>query len=241
MHSRLCRRTIGIVAILFFLAVMISSQPASLASSPIEGRPATSYNTFSGYVRRCPSSTVGIPNVYVRLAYLDDSSYWTQVAFGYTDANGYFSLPHAPSGSAASYRLQEVDPTGYTSCNAVPGLGGTKVDNNTIAYTDLMLVGNDDGSIFYDQPPNTAPNEERYLPVCLRALERQTFPASQFEVIVVDNASTDATAAVARRLVVQAFNRRVQEGGRQMFQRGLANVVNRFLLRRAPLAMPDFR
>jgi glycosyltransferase involved in cell wall biosynthesis len=224
-------------------------------------------------------------------------------------------------------------------------------------------------------------NEERYLPVCLRALDRQTFPASQFEVIVVDNASTDATAAVACRLgarvvaeprkgvsrarqagfqaalgliiastdadtrvppdwlariaahfernpalggvygpvhwpegrigerlmlrypgtwalwasnragrslwwgsnfavrrevfwqaggfpvdwpsgedtdlslrvsrlasvrfdpalVVWASNRRVQEGGGQMFQRGLANVVNRFFLRRAPRPMPDFR
>lgn len=223
-------------------------------------------------------------------------------------------------------------------------------------------------------------NEEQYLPTCLHALERQTFPASQFEVIVVDNASTDATAAVARHLgarvttepckgvsrarqagfeaargpiiastdadtqvppdwlariaahfqdpalggvygpvhwpdghpveqlmlrypgawalwasnragrslwwgsnfavrrevfwqaggfpvdwpsgedtdlslrvnrlapvrfdpalVVQASNRRAQEGGWQMFQRGLANSVNRFFLRRAPRPMPDFR
>jgi glycosyltransferase involved in cell wall biosynthesis len=223
-------------------------------------------------------------------------------------------------------------------------------------------------------------NEEEYLPACLRALRRQTFPAERFEVIVVDNASTDSTAAVARRLgarviteprkgvsrarqagfqaargpiiastdadtqvppdwlariaahfqdpalggvygpvhwpdgrpgerlmlrypgawalwasnrvgrslwwgsnfavrrevfwqaggfpvdwpsgedtdlslrvsryapvrfdpalVVWASNRRTQEGGGQMAWRSLANVVNRFLLRRAPLAMPDFR
>ena len=43
-------------------------------------------------------------------------------------------------------------------------------------------------------------NEEECLGDCLRALRRQTFPAEQFEVIVVDNASSDATAAVARRL-----------------------------------------
>jgi len=42
-------------------------------------------------------------------------------------------------------------------------------------------------------------NEEMYLPACLRALRRQTFPAERYEVIIVDNASTDATAAVARR------------------------------------------
>ena len=224
-------------------------------------------------------------------------------------------------------------------------------------------------------------NEEEYLPGCLRALRRQTFPAERFEVIVVDNASTEATAAVARRLgvrvvteprkgvgrarqagfqaaqgaviastdadtqvppdwleriaahferdpalggvygpvhwpdgrpgerlmlrypgtwalwasnragrslwwgsnfavrrqvfwqaggfpvdwpsgedtdlslrvsrlapvcfdpalVVWASNRRTQEGGWQIFQRGLANVVNRFFLRRTPLPMPDFR
>ena len=224
-------------------------------------------------------------------------------------------------------------------------------------------------------------NEEKYLPACLRALQRQSFPSEQFEVLVVDNASTDATAAVARRLgarvvteprkgvsrarqagfqaaqgpiiastdadtrvppdwleriaahferdstlggvygpvhwpegrpgerlmlrypgtwalwasnrarrslrwgsnfavrrevfwqaggfpvdwpsgedtdlslrvnrlapvrfdpalVVWASNRRAQEGGWQMLQRGLANVVNRFFLRRTPRPMPDFR
>ena len=42
-------------------------------------------------------------------------------------------------------------------------------------------------------------NEEKNLPACLRALRRQTFPAERFEVIVVDNASADATAAVACR------------------------------------------
>ena len=42
-------------------------------------------------------------------------------------------------------------------------------------------------------------NEERYLGRCLEALRAQSYPASQFEIIVVDNASTDATAEIARR------------------------------------------
>jgi len=42
-------------------------------------------------------------------------------------------------------------------------------------------------------------NEEQYLGHCLAALARQTYPADRFEVIVVDNGSTDATAEIARR------------------------------------------
>lgn len=42
-------------------------------------------------------------------------------------------------------------------------------------------------------------NEELYLSRCLEALSSQTCPAERFEVIVVDNGSTDATAAIAQR------------------------------------------
>ncbi|MEM3486104.1 MAG: glycosyltransferase family 2 protein [Candidatus Methanomethyliaceae archaeon] len=41
-----------------------------------------------------------------------------------------------------------------------------------------------------------ARNEEKELPGCLESLARQTFP--DFEVIVVDNGSTDATAFIAK-------------------------------------------
>jgi len=41
-------------------------------------------------------------------------------------------------------------------------------------------------------------NEERYLGRCLQALRAQSYPASRFEIIVVDNGSTDATADIAR-------------------------------------------
>jgi glycosyltransferase involved in cell wall biosynthesis len=40
-------------------------------------------------------------------------------------------------------------------------------------------------------------NEERYLPSCLSALAGQDFPSDRFEVVVVDNNSTDGTAGVA--------------------------------------------
>jgi len=48
-----------------------------------------------------------------------------------------------------------------------------------------------------------AHNEERYLGRCLEALRAQSYPASRFEVIVVDNASTDGTAEVACRFGVR--------------------------------------
>lgn len=49
-------------------------------------------------------------------------------------------------------------------------------------------------------------NEEKYLGPCLQALRGQTYPHDQFEVIVVDNGSTDATARIA-----QDFGARVIE------------------------------
>jgi len=41
-------------------------------------------------------------------------------------------------------------------------------------------------------------NEEKYLGRCLRALRNQNYPRSCYEVIVVDNGSTDSTAEIAR-------------------------------------------
>ncbi|MGI8419635.1 MAG: glycosyltransferase [Candidatus Levyibacteriota bacterium] len=41
-------------------------------------------------------------------------------------------------------------------------------------------------------------NEELYLPGCLEALKKQTYPHNKFEIILVDNNSTDKTAAIAK-------------------------------------------
>jgi len=42
-------------------------------------------------------------------------------------------------------------------------------------------------------------NGSAHLPVCLRALRRQTYPADCFEIILVDNASTDGSPALVAR------------------------------------------
>ncbi len=46
-------------------------------------------------------------------------------------------------------------------------------------------------------------NEEKYLPLCLKSLFNQDFPKSNYEIIVVDNASTDKTANIAKKFKVQ--------------------------------------
>lgn len=42
-------------------------------------------------------------------------------------------------------------------------------------------------------------NEEKYLPRCLKALGKQTYPKNRFNITVVDNNSTDKTASIARK------------------------------------------
>jgi GT2 family glycosyltransferase len=63
-------------------------------------------------------------------------------------------------------------------------------------------------------------NSRAHLPGCLDSLARQTWPRHRFEVIVVDNASTDGSAALARSLAPWA--RVVPAGGNLGFAGGNA-------------------
>ena len=53
-------------------------------------------------------------------------------------------------------------------------------------------------------------NEEKYIGECLLALKNQTYPKDRYEVIVVDNNSTDNTAAIAKEFGVRIVGCQVQ-------------------------------
>ncbi|MBI4308327.1 MAG: glycosyltransferase [Chloroflexi bacterium] len=65
-------------------------------------------------------------------------------------------------------------------------------------YKKTVMDRRNSGTPFFISVVIPAYNEEAVLEACLRALSSQDY-AGPYEVIVVDNASTDGTAAVARR------------------------------------------
>lgn len=64
-------------------------------------------------------------------------------------------------------------------------------------------------------------NSPRLLRDCLAAIERQTLPSGQFEILVVDNGSTDDTAAVARAVPGVIVIEESQPGSYAARNRGL--------------------
>lgn len=53
-------------------------------------------------------------------------------------------------------------------------------------------------------------NEEKYLPLCLKALQKQTYPKNRYDITVVDNNSKDKTADIAKRAGVKVINEKKQ-------------------------------
>jgi len=64
-------------------------------------------------------------------------------------------------------------------------------------------------------------NEEFFLPAALQALQAQNYPRNNFEIIVVDNVSTDATALVAKKYGADKVIFESKKGTNQARQRGL--------------------
>ncbi|MFQ5421316.1 MAG: glycosyltransferase, partial [Anaerolineae bacterium] len=55
-------------------------------------------------------------------------------------------------------------------------------------------------------------NAARTLPACLAALQNQTLPRSEYEIIVVDDASTDETAVIAQKAGVAVLTHSQKKG-----------------------------
>ena len=53
-------------------------------------------------------------------------------------------------------------------------------------------------------------NEEKYLPRCLKALKKQTYPKERFEIIVSDNNSKDKTAEIAKNAGAKVYKEKQQ-------------------------------
>lgn len=52
----------------------------------------------------------------------------------------------------------------------------------------------------------TTKNEEKHIDTCLRSIKKQNLPKKAFEIIVVDNNSTDRTKRIARKYTSNIFN-----------------------------------
>jgi glycosyltransferase involved in cell wall biosynthesis len=74
-----------------------------------------------------------------------------------------------------------------------------------------------------------AKNEQGYLPACLASLAQLDYPPSGYEVLVIDNGSTDNTVAIAQQYGVQVFVRpELTIAGLRNF--GASNAQGRFLV-----------
>lgn len=72
-----------------------------------------------------------------------------------------------------------------------------------------------------------ARNEEKNIRACLETVLQQTYPADRFEVIVVDDHSTDQTAALCRQLGARYTNFRIVTALEHPTLRGKTNALHR--------------
>lgn len=56
-------------------------------------------------------------------------------------------------------------------------------------------------------------NEEKLIGKCLKAVKNQTFPKENYEIIVIDNNSTDKTADISRQLGATVISYTKKQGG----------------------------
>ena len=63
-------------------------------------------------------------------------------------------------------------------------------------------------------------NEEEYLPRCLTAVTSQNFPKEEYEIVVVDNNSTDKTAEIAKSFGARVI-REEKQGNTYAISRGM--------------------
>lgn len=71
-------------------------------------------------------------------------------------------------------------------------------------------------------------NEERYLPICLGSIISQNYPKNDFEIIVVDNNSTDKTAEIANSFGARVI-REERQGNTFAVSTGMKNAKNEII------------
>ncbi len=72
-------------------------------------------------------------------------------------------------------------------------------------------------------------NEEKYIAGCLEALQKQDFPKDKFEILVVNNLSTDKTREIAESMGVAVFDFSQNKGVGPVRQEGVKKASGQIL------------
>lgn len=71
-------------------------------------------------------------------------------------------------------------------------------------------------------------NEEKHLPACLKRLKEQNFSENKYEIVVIDNASTDKTAQVAKQMGARVV-REDKKGYVNALRRGFKEAYGKYV------------